>query len=131
MTVRARTVVSLATVAFLWSGTATAQQQSTTTVGGYGELHYNEPDGSARGQLDFHRFVLYLNHSFSPEIGFTSEVELEHTRIESFPSQIRDGKDFSRLLAPLEREFSGILPGIYWLIVPVGATGTVLAPLGK
>ena len=57
----------------------------------------------------------------------TRQYALEHTRIESFPSQIRDGKDFSRLLAPLEREFSGILPGIYWLIVPVGATGTVSA----
>ena len=118
MTVRARTVVSLATVAFLWSGTATAQQQSATTVGGYGELHYNEPDGSARGQLDFHRFVLYLNHSFSPEIGFTSEVELEHTRIEAGESE---GGEIAIEQAYLDYRIApaiGVRAGI--MLVPLG-----------
>lgn len=60
-----------------------AQSTSETTVGGYGELHYNEPDGNSDGQLDFHRFVLYLGHKFSEEISFRSEIELEHTRIEA------------------------------------------------
>ena len=52
-----------------------------TTVGGYGELHYNDPEGSASGVLDFHRFVLYLGHSFNSWITFQSELELEHTFI--------------------------------------------------
>ena len=60
-----------------------AQGQEQTTLGGYGELHYNEPDGSRRGELDFHRFVIYYAHSFSDAVSFQSEVELEHTRIEA------------------------------------------------
>jgi hypothetical protein len=55
----------------------------TTTVGGYGELHYNEPDGSGKGQLDFHRFIIYLGHQFSEQISFRSELELEHTLLEA------------------------------------------------
>ncbi|MDT8325553.1 MAG: hypothetical protein RRA94_15675 [Bacteroidota bacterium] len=59
---------------------ATAQE-SSTTVGGYGELHYNEPEGSAGGKLDFHRFVIYLNHEFNDWISFASETEIEHTYV--------------------------------------------------
>ena len=58
------------------------QEQEATTVGGYGELHYNEPDGTANGTLDFHRFVIYLGHSFSEKLSFKSETEIEHTKIE-------------------------------------------------
>jgi hypothetical protein len=65
---------------FLAVNTIVAQaQESSTTIGGYGELHYNEPEGSTKGQLDFHRFVIYLNHEFNDWIGFYSETELEHT----------------------------------------------------
>lgn len=58
-----------------------AQPVERTTIGGYGEIHYTEPDGGARGQIDFHRFVLYLSHSFGENISFHSEVELEHTKL--------------------------------------------------
>ncbi len=58
-------------------------QSEHTTVGGYGELHYNEPDGIRSGQLDFHRFVLYLSHQFDDHVSFHSEVEIEHTLIEA------------------------------------------------
>ena len=44
----------------------------------------------------------------------------EHTRIESFPKQIADGKQFSHLLEPLETELSGQLPGAFFLIVDAG-----------
>ncbi len=54
-------------------------QESSTNVGGYGELHYNEPEGRTKGVLDFHRFVLYVNHQFSDWVSFTSELEVEHT----------------------------------------------------
>ena len=47
-----------------------------TSVGGYGELHYNSQDGN--DQVDFHRFVLYFGHEFTDSIRFFSEVELEH-----------------------------------------------------
>lgn len=47
-----------------------------TTVGGYGELHYNSQDGN--DSIDFHRFVLYFGHEFNDNIRFFSELELEH-----------------------------------------------------
>jgi len=67
---------------FIHPGGSLLLCQETTTVGGYGELHYNEPDGAARGTLDFHRFVLYLGHSFNEHLGFKSEIEIEHTKLE-------------------------------------------------
>ncbi len=46
-----------------------------TSIGGYGELHY---EGGSRDQLDFHRFVLFIGHEFTSNIRFFSEIELEH-----------------------------------------------------
>ncbi len=62
---------------------ATADQVSqqrggnNTTIGGYGELHYNNLD--SKKEMDFHRFVLFFGHAFSDTIRFHSEVELEHS----------------------------------------------------
>ncbi len=47
-----------------------------TSVGGYGELHYNSKDGN--DEIDFHRFVLYFGHEFNDNVRFFSELELEH-----------------------------------------------------
>ncbi|MBI1803956.1 MAG: hypothetical protein HYR77_05760 [Ignavibacteria bacterium] len=58
------------------------EAQESTTIGGYGELHYNEPDGPVKGKLDFHRFVLYLAHGFNENLSFKSEIEIEHTKLE-------------------------------------------------
>lgn len=49
---------------------------SSTTIGGYGELHYNNLD--SKKEIDFHRFVLFFNHEFNNKIRFFSEFELEH-----------------------------------------------------
>jgi len=49
-----------------------------THLGGYGELHYNDKNGSDN-QVDAHRFVLYLEHEFTDDVRFFSEVELEHS----------------------------------------------------
>ncbi|NOX17334.1 MAG: hypothetical protein GXO87_03520 [Chlorobi bacterium] len=56
-----------------------------TTVGGYGELHYNykEQSGDISKTLDFHRFVIFFGHSFSEKWAFKSEVELEHNFVSS------------------------------------------------
>jgi len=58
-------------------------QQPSTTIGGYGEVHYNNlnADDSARDvdQIDFHRFVLFFGHEFTDRIRFFSELELEHS----------------------------------------------------
>ncbi len=57
-----------------------------TTVGGYGELHYNNLSNKGtsgrvddKDQIDFHRFVLFFGHEFSDRIRFFSEFELEHS----------------------------------------------------
>lgn len=52
-----------------------------TTIGGYGEIHYNSilSKGADDPQtLDFHRFILFFNHSFTKHWSFGSEIELEH-----------------------------------------------------
>jgi hypothetical protein len=53
-----------------------------TTIGGYGELHYNNIDASDPAndnkEIDFHRFVLYFGHEFTDNIRLFSEFELEH-----------------------------------------------------
>jgi len=55
-----------------------------TTWGGYGELHFNNQtkQGAATTRtLDFHRFVLFLSHSFNQHWSFKSEIELEHNYV--------------------------------------------------
>lgn len=57
---------------------------SNTTIGGYGELHYNslsDQNGSAKdkNEIDFHRFVLFFGHEFNDRLRFFSEFELEHS----------------------------------------------------
>jgi hypothetical protein len=53
-----------------------------TTIGGYGELHYNNgiknDDGDDYDEIDLHRFVLTLGHEFNDRTRFFSEVEFEH-----------------------------------------------------
>jgi len=51
---------------------------ANTSIGGYGELHYNNYDDSD-AKIDFHRFVLFFGHEFSDSIRFFSEFELEHS----------------------------------------------------
>ncbi|MBI4006752.1 MAG: porin [Gammaproteobacteria bacterium] len=61
-----------------------------TTIGGYGELHYNSlnDDNASIGgdddvdSVDFHRFVLYFGHEFTDSIRFFSELELEHALVD-------------------------------------------------
>ncbi len=52
-----------------------------TTIGGYGELHYNstKSDAGDSDEIDFHRFVLFFGHEFSDRVRFFSEFELEHS----------------------------------------------------
>ncbi len=55
-----------------------------TSVGGYGELHYNNLDndrtgGNDKKEIDLHRFVLFFGHEFTDDLRFFSELEVEHT----------------------------------------------------
>ena len=49
-----------------------------TSIGGYGELHLNLNDDSDN-EIDFHRWVLFINHRFSDKVNLYSEFELEHS----------------------------------------------------
>ena len=53
----------------------------TGPISGYMDFHFNKLEGTD-GVLDFHRFVLLFNHSFSPRIRFVGELELEHAFVE-------------------------------------------------
>jgi hypothetical protein len=59
------------------------QSSSKTTIGGYGEVHYNnisnDKTGITNKEIDFHRFVLFFGHEFSSKTRFFSELELEHS----------------------------------------------------
>jgi hypothetical protein len=59
---------------------ATNATPRKTSLGGYGELHYNQisSDAGDSDEIDFHRFVLFLGHEFSDRVRFFSEFEIEH-----------------------------------------------------
>ena len=50
------------------------------TIGGYGQLDYNEADGSAPGKLDVHRLVLLFGYKFNDKVSFLTEIEYEHVQ---------------------------------------------------
>lgn len=55
---------------------AAATGSRNTTLGGYGEHHYNNLD--SKNQVDAHRFVLFIGHQFDEKIRLFSELEVEH-----------------------------------------------------
>ncbi len=64
-------------------GTLASSWAERTSLGGYAEMHYNNledqnSDGD-KDEIDFHRFVLFLNHEFDEDTRFFSELELEHS----------------------------------------------------
>lgn len=59
-----------------------SSNKSATSIGGYGELHYNNiqtKNGGSKKEIDFHRFVLFIGHEFNSKLRFFSEFELEHS----------------------------------------------------
>ena len=52
---------------------------SGVTVGGYGEITYNQPE-SDNGTLDVHRMVLLFGYKFNDRVQFVTEIELEHVK---------------------------------------------------
>lgn len=72
-----------ATGDFLESFDAGAGPLAGTSIGGYGELHYNNLDAEDPAEdldrIDFHRFVLFVGHEFTDRVRFFSELEIEHS----------------------------------------------------
>lgn len=59
-------------------------EEEHTTIGGYGEIHYNNPSGPhSPGIVNVARFVLFLSHQFNDKIALRSELEVEDTKVEA------------------------------------------------
>jgi hypothetical protein len=80
----AMVVVCVLAVAPVATGQTTSDQSRTGPISGYMEMHLNAPLDRVDGDpiLDFHRFVLIFNHSFSDRLRFVGELELEHAFVE-------------------------------------------------
>lgn len=51
--------------------------KSPLTIGGYGEITYNQPEGD-NGELDVQRLVLMFGYKFNERTQFITEIEFEH-----------------------------------------------------
>src|SRR6185436_16233798 len=96
----------LAAPALALAQTASQKTQAPrTNLSGYMDFHFNKPEFQD-GQLDFHRFVLLVTHTFSPRIRFVGELELEHAFVEG----LEDGGELELEQAYLDfllsREFN-------------------------
>jgi len=66
----------------VFAGRANAQgREGVPTLSGYMEIHLNKVQDLPT-EVDLHRFVLMVGHSFSDRIKFWSEVEVEHAFVE-------------------------------------------------
>ncbi len=58
--------------------------QESTTLGGYGEIHYTNLSGpNTPAVINLRRFVVYLAHTFNDKLSFRSELEIEDAKIEA------------------------------------------------
>ena len=53
--------------------------QNGITIGGYGEIDYNQPEGE-NGKMDVHRLVMLFGYKFSDRVQFVTEIEYEHVK---------------------------------------------------
>lgn len=49
------------------------------TIGGYGEINYNQPEGG-NGTLDVQRLVMLFGYKFNDRVQFVTEIEFEHVK---------------------------------------------------
>ena len=82
---RAVQCLTLAGVVLATARPVVAQEgtKESTTIGGYGEIHYTNPRGrNTPAEVNLRRFVVYLAHSFNDRIAFRSELEVEDAKVE-------------------------------------------------
>ena len=84
-----------------------------TSIGGYGELHYNYEkieNNNPKKILDFHRFVVYVGHAWSEEWSFRSEIELEHNLVKDGQGELQLEQAFlNYIYAPYLSFQAGVL----------------------
>jgi DtxR family Mn-dependent transcriptional regulator len=74
-------LLMLAWPAFAQTTPSPPRQTQRTSLSGYMDFHYNNPE-FADATVDFHRFVLLVTHSFTDRIRFVGELEVEHALVE-------------------------------------------------
>jgi len=103
-----------------------AQETESTSIGGYGEVHYTNATGAdTPGEVTVKRFVFYLAHSFSEHLALRSELEVEDTKVEGG----EDGGEVALEQAYLDYTFSPaftLRAGL--LLAPVGILNEVHEP---
>lgn len=63
--------------------TSLMEKDSKLTIGGYGEVHYNQALGGDvrnNGNLDVHRMVMLFGYKFNDRTNFITELEFEHVK---------------------------------------------------
>ncbi|NGP75408.1 hypothetical protein G3570_02100 [Balneolaceae bacterium YR4-1] len=115
-------------LSFFISQHANAQQGQGATIGGYGELHYNDVTYNANGdqgpgEFDFHRFILYAGYDFNDWIAFRSELEIEHTFVNDGQGEVALEQAYVDLRYKPEL---GVRAGI--MLVPVGIVNPIHEP---
>ena len=83
---RSRSAPRSAVVARFAQATQKPAPPPRTALSGYMDFHFNNPEFSD-AQLDFHRFVLLVTHTFSERIRFVGELELEHAVVEGLEEE--------------------------------------------
>jgi hypothetical protein len=115
-----RAAARLALAGGLWAAAvpAPAPAQESTTVGGYGEIHYTNSRGrNTPAAVNLRRFVVYLAHTFNDRLAFRSELEVEDAKVEGGSS----GGEVALEQAFLDYRVSAAL---------TVRTGLVLPPVG-
>jgi hypothetical protein len=95
---------------------ASQETSSTGPISGYMDFHFNKEEGQD-GVLDFHRFVLLINHSFSSNLRFVGELELEHALVEGLEEKGELELEQAYLDFLLKREFN-LRAGM--VLMPIG-----------
>ncbi len=95
-----------------------------TSVGGYGELHFNSGVEGKKDMLDFHRYVLFFGHDFNATTRMFSEFELEHSLAgEGKPGEVELEQAY------IEHDLSDTLTGRAGVVlIPVGILNEVHEP---
>ena len=102
-----------------------AASRPKATLGGYGELHYNnfagkKDDGSPgeTDMIDLHRFVLFVGYRFTDAVAFHSEVEVEHAISSSDPEDPGEVEIEQAYVDWAVNRHFGVKGGLF--LVPVG-----------
>lgn len=60
-----------------------ANEDVKLSIGGYGQIDYNQPFGGDKkqnGKMDVHRLVMMFGYKFNKKLSFITEIEYEHVK---------------------------------------------------